>query len=212
MVPGRPRRRSLIQAASAAALAALLPEARAEAREISPDDLRRLTHGEVVKVPLDLELASGDYFGGISYAVIQAPVAEVMGVLLDPSSYTHILPLTLESRVIGARGGDNQVFFKQGGKLGTASYVLVVRRESPGLLRFWMDPSEPHDIGDCWGYFRVQPWGRRGSLLTYAALLHLEPGLVKMLFTETIRRYSMGTPGLVRAYVRERQARDHHDG
>jgi hypothetical protein len=206
MVPGRPRRRSLIQAA-AAALGALLPAPAAEAREISPDELHRLTHGEVVKVPLDLELPGGDYFGGVSYAVLQSPAAEVMAVLLDPASYTHILPLTLESRVLGATGGDTQVFFKQGGKLGSASYVLVVRRESPGLLRFWMDPSEPHEIGDCWGYFRVQPWGRRGSLLTYAAVVHLEPGLVKMLFKETIRRYSMGTPGLVRAYVRERQLR-----
>ncbi len=76
-----------------------------------------------------------------------------------------------------------------------------MRRESQGLLRFWLDPSEPHDIGDCWGYFRVQPWGKRASLLTYAALLHLDSGLVKLLFSETIRRYALKTPGLVRAFV-----------
>ncbi|MFT3767646.1 MAG: hypothetical protein QM820_19500 [Minicystis sp.] len=202
MVPGRARRRSLIQAASAAALGALLPEGEAAAGTLVQDDVRRLNHGEVVRVPLDLDLAKGDYFGGISYAVIVAPPADVMRALVDPAAYTSILPLTLEARVLGTTGLDTQVFFKQGGKLGTASYVLLVRRESQGLLRFWLDPTQPHEIADCWGYFRVQPWGRHASLLTYAALVHLEFGMVKMLFTETIRKYALTTPALVRNYVR----------
>jgi hypothetical protein len=136
--------------------------------------------------------------------VIPAQPAEVMAVLTDPASYTSILPVTLESRVVGKQGQDSKVFFKQGGELGTASYVLVVRRESQGLLRFWMDPEAPHDIADCWGYFRVQPWGKLSALLTYAALVHLDFGVVKMLFQETIRRYSLSTPALVRAYVQRR--------
>ena len=82
---------------------------------------------------------------------------------------------------------------------------MVVRRESASLLRFWMDPEEPHEIGDCWGYFRVQAWGKRSALLTYAALVHLDFGVLK-LFTETIRRYALTSAGVVRAYV-QRQGR-----
>lgn len=202
MVPGRARRRSVIQAAGAAAIGALLPARAADARELGPEELRRLALGEVVRVPLDVNLPKGDYFGGISYAHITAPVADVVGVLLDPASYTRILPLTLEARVIGMQGQDSLLYLKQGGKLGTAEYVLVVRRESMGLFRFWLDPSHPHEIADCWGYFRVQPWSRRGCLLTYAALVRLDFGMVKMLFSEKIRSYALSTPGLVRAYVR----------
>jgi hypothetical protein len=154
-----------------------------------------------VRFPLDLDLPRGDYFGGVAYAVIPVEAPRVMEVLLDPASHRSILPLTLESRVLGHHGQDMQVFIEHGGRLGTASYVLLVRRESPGLLRFWVDPSQPHDIADGWGYFRVQPWRRGETLLTYALLLHLDFGVVKMLFTETIRRYALGTPGLVRAYV-----------
>lgn len=194
----------MIQAAGAAALGALLPGREAAARELGEEEVRKLVHGEVVRVPLDLELAKGDYFGGISYAVIQASPAEVMGALIDPASYTSILPLTMEARVVGTSGIDTQVYFKHGGKLGSAAYVMLVRRESAGLLRFWLDPSQPHEIADCWGYFRVQPWGRRSCLLTYAGLIRLDFGFLK-LFTETIRRYTLGTPGLVRAYVRSRQ-------
>lgn len=201
MVPGRPRRRSLIRAAGAAAIAALLPEGRAEARELTAEQRELIAHGELVKVPLDVELPRGDYLGGIAYAMILATPAEVMAALLDPAAYTSILPLTMEARIVGKQGDDDKLFLKQGGKLGSASYVLVVRRESMGLLRFWMDPEEPHEIGDCWGYFRVQPWGKQSALLTYASLLHLESGLVKILFSEVIRRNALGTPALVRAYV-----------
>ena len=208
MVPGRPRRRSLIGAAGSAVIAALVPlgqEREAEAHELDADDRARLTRGEVVRKPLDVDLAHGDYFGGLAYALIGATTVEVMAVLTDPAAYTKILPLTLESRVVGKQGYDDKVFFRQGGKLGSASYVLVVRRESPSLLRFWLDPDEPHEIEDCWGYFRVQPWGARSTLLTYAALVHLEAGVVKMLFTEAIRTYALSTPGLVRAYVQQRR-------
>lgn len=186
-------------------LGTLLPGRPARAKELPNEDLRRLLHGEVVHVPLDLDLPKGDYFGGISYALMPVPVADVMGVLLDPAAYTSILPLTLEARIIGKSGDDPKLFLKQGGKLGTASYVLVVQRESMGLVRFWLDPTEPHEIGDCWGYFRVQPWGKRMSLLTYAALVHLDAGLVKLLFAEKIRSYALSTPGLVRAYVHAHQ-------
>jgi hypothetical protein len=130
----------------------------------------------------------------------------VTAVLLDPSAYRSILPMTLESRVLWQRGRDMSVYFRQGGRAGSAEYVLLVRRESQGLLRFWLDPSQPHEIADLWGYFRVQPWGKDASLLTYAALLRLDFGLVKLLFSETIRRYALGTPALVRAFVQGHHA------
>ena len=93
------------------------------------------------------------------------------------------------------------MFFRTGGRAGTVSYVLLVQRESQGLVRFWLDPNEPHEIADCWGSFRAQPWTRGTSLLTFSALLHLDFGLVKMLFTETMRRYAFKTPLLLRAYL-----------
>jgi hypothetical protein len=200
----------MIQLAGAAAaswFATVLPRS-AHAAPLSAGDLARLAQGEVVRVPLDFELPQGGYFGGLSYAVIPAPLTDVAAVLTDPGAYRSILPMTLESRVLWQRGSDTSVYFRQGGSAGSAGYVLVVRRESQGLLRFWLDPDQPHEIADLWGYFRVQPWGTDGaaSLLTYAALVRLDFGVVKVLFSETIRRYALGTPALVRAYVQGRHA------
>jgi len=207
MVPRRPRRRSLIRFAGAATLGALLPERSAGASPLSADDLARLTRGEIVKVPVDFDLPQGDYFGGISYAVVPAPLGAVAAALDDPGTYPSILPMTLEARLLSRRGVDSQVYLRQGVKLSSAAYVILVRRESQGLFRFWLDVSQPHQIEDFWGYFRVSPWGPEASLLTYAAVVRLEPGLVKLLFTEAIRGKSMDTPALVRAYVVARRTR-----
>lgn len=204
MVPGRTRRRSLIQLAGAAALETLVVGRPAGASPLPAEDLVRLSRGEVVRRELDLDLASGDYFGGISYAAIHAPVAEVMAVVTDPTTYRTILPMTMEARLLSRSEPQMQVFLRQGGKLGSAGYVLLGRRESQGLLRFWLDPTEPHDIADCWGYFRAQPWEREGSLLTYAALIRLDAGMVKLLFKEKIRQVALETPGRVRAYFSAR--------
>ncbi len=186
-------------------LGAIVPERLARAAPLPQADVDRLSHGEVVRVPLDMDLAEGSYFGGISYAVVEAPVEVVTGVLADPLTYPSIVPMTLESRVLSHGGRDTSVYFRQGGKAGSAAYVLTVRRESPGLFRFWLDPSKPHEIADLWGYFRVQPWGPSSSLLTYAALVRLDFGLVKLLFSETIRRYALGTPALVRSFVQRQR-------
>jgi hypothetical protein len=210
MVPGRARRRSLIQAAGAAALASLVPSRLARAGQLSAEDAARLAGGEVVSVPLDYDLAQGSYFGGLSYAVVHAPVAVVSAVVNDPSTYTSILPKTIESRVLWRGDQQMRVFFRQGGRRASAAYALLVRRESQGLLRFWLDPTQPHEIADLWGYFRVQPWDKDASLLTYAALVRLDFGIVKLLFTDTIRRFALSTPGLVRDYVMA-HGREHLD-
>jgi hypothetical protein len=213
MVPGRPRRRSLIHLAGAAVAGALVPAGLAErealAAPFSADELARLAAGEVIRKPLDVDLPGGAYFGGTSYARIAAPVSAVSAVLADPRNYGAIVPMTLETRVLWQRDRDSAVYFRQGGRAGSAAYVLLVRRESLGLFRFWLDPSQPHEIADLWGYFRVQPWGSDASLLTYAALVHLDFGLVKMLFSEAIRRVALGTPALVRAYVEAHVEKGH---
>jgi hypothetical protein len=204
MVPRRPRRRSLIHLAGAVGLSALVPVRVAGAASLSEAERAHLDRGEVVRVPLDLDLPQGSYFGGVSYAVIHAEVEAVEAVLTDPGTYRAILPMTMDAHVVSRTGRDARLYLRQGGRLGSAAYVLLVRRESPGLLRFWLDPTLPHEIADCWGYFRVVPWGKGATLLTYAVLIRLDPGMVKLLFSETIRQYALGTPGLVRAYVQGR--------
>jgi hypothetical protein len=193
-------------AGAAAAAAWLGAAAPASAAPFSDAELQQLERGSVIHRNVDEEIGGQPYFGGVAYVIIDAPADAVMRALVDPRSYASILPLTLEARVVEQRGPLRFVWFKQGGRYGTASYTVMVRRESPRLVRFWLDPSRPHEIADCWGSFRVEdlPGGR--SLLAWAALVRLDFGLVRVLFSERIRSFAMTTPELVKGYV-ERGAR-----
>lgn len=208
MVPRRARRRSL-KLLAAIALAAPFVAATTDARAapLTAEQLRALERGEVVSAPIDVDLDRGDYFGGVAYAIVDRPSDEVLAALDDPSTFRSILPLTREATPLPSKPGDRgtkRVRLTHGGRYGSATYTAMVRHDARHVVRFWLDPSEPHDIADCWGYFRVVPWGRGRSLVTYAALLHLDFGIVKVLFTEKIRSYALDTPALVKRFVEGR--------
>jgi hypothetical protein len=184
---------------------ALLAPATARAGGLTGDELTRLSRGEVVKRIFDAELPQGDYIGGVAYVMVPAAPEEVMAIFLDPGAYKSIFPRTQEARVVAREDGDWFVTLRQGSARHTGEYTVQVRRESPSLVRFWMDPGRPHDIGDCWGFFRVDPTKDGRTLLTYGALLRLEMGVLKLFFQEKIRSLALETPGLVQRLVEARR-------
>jgi len=197
------RRRALLAAVAGGALLAV--SVPASAGGFSADEQARLLRGEILRRHVDFETEDGPYFGGLAYGVIDASPAEVMNVLLDVGAYRAILPLTLEAKEVGRKGDNKLVFFRHGGRVGSAGYTAIVRRESPSVLRFWLDPEYPHEVEDCWGYFRVEAMAEgKKTLLTYGAVLRLEFGFIRMFFSEKIRSFALSTPLRVRSYFQAR--------
>lgn len=194
------RRALLALAAGGALLSALAATPFARAEGLTPDERSRLASGDVIRRRVDFETSDGPFFGGIAYGVIDASPAEVIRALLDVSAYRALFPVTLEAKEVGHKGDNRLVFFRHGGRLGSASYTALVRRESPSVIRFWLDPDSPHEVEDCWGYFRVQPFAENRTLLTYAAALRLEFGVIRLLFSEKIRSFALDTPLRVQRY------------
>jgi hypothetical protein len=122
-------------------------------------------------------------------------------------AYRSILPLTQEAREIKRGRREALVAMRHGGRLGSAAYTMIVRRVSRNEIRFWLDPSRPHDVDDAWGYFRVEPLSDGRSLLTYAAVVNLGFGVARMFFETRVRDIALGTPGLVKTYVESRVRR-----
>lgn len=195
----------MLLCALASVLAGVSLPHEAHAEKLSVDEEKRLARGEVVKRTFEVDLPRGDYIGGLGYVIIAAPPAEIIDVLLTPSSYLHIFALTQEARLAAREGDDFIITLRQGGKKISGEYSVRARRETPSLVRFWLDPSRPHDIADCWGFFRLDPLPGGKTLLTYGALLHLEFGIMKLLFQEKIRGYALETPARLRAYVENRR-------
>jgi hypothetical protein len=186
------------------------------AEELTREEEWRLASNVPVRVPLDLELPQGSYFGGIEYLRVDATVDEVMAVVGDPGNYTSILYATREARILSKSGRDMQVSLRQDLGGTSVSYAMVVRREAANLIRFWLDPSQPHDLSDGFGYLRAEPWSKPPwlgknkptgphAVITWGLLLRIDATLLKLRYSEQIRRYAMLTPRLIAGTLFERR-------
>lgn len=161
-------------------------------------DRAALENGDIVKREITYEDGDRKFVGGVAYAIINHPAEEVLRVLRTEASYRDLLPMTKEATVLRQEGKDLLVRMTHGNSLGSASYTCRIRqRAGDNLVRFWLDPRDPHDIDNAWGYFRVTAMGNR-SLLTFAAAVDLGDGLMRMLFEERIRKRALRTPENVR--------------
>ena len=113
----------------------------------------------------------------------------------DVDHYAKFLPFTRRARLLGENDGDRFVEMISGTALINVHYTLRFRRQSStrdgGALRFWLDPSKPHDVPDAWGYFRWRPvqtaQGTR-VLLTMGILAELPDDLTRALFQDRVQR------------------------
>lgn len=175
---------------------------------LSADERAALDRGEVVRREIEVELDEGHYVGGVAYVVVRAPAGALMSVLGDVTTYTEILPLCIEARLVGEsatrRGGEALVALRHKNRFGGAEYTMRIARER-SRVRFWLERGLPHDLEDAWGYFRVEAAGADASLLTYAALMDI--GFVaRLLFEKRVRDLALGTPQLVKDHVERRWA------
>jgi hypothetical protein len=204
----RPRSGFAITLFVLALVLARAPAARAQG--LSPAEAARLARGETVIREHTWEPGySARYIGGVTYTLVAATASETSAILEDVASYRHLLPRTKRLRQVAVEAsGDRLVEVAQGTALVDATYTLRVRPvPAQREVRFWLEPSRPHEIDDAWGYFRVEPvvgaGGEQRALLTYAVLVDVGPGIVRDLFEERVRAALLSVPQLVRRYVAE---------
>jgi hypothetical protein len=161
-----------------------------------------LLAGEVVARPMRFDTESGSYSGGVSYSLVKAPAAAVLAALSNADTLPQALPHTKSARLIDVSGGLARVELVHGGS--TTYTVRIERSAAHSELRFWLDPSRPHDISDVFGFFRVEPFENGKSLVTVAVALDLGPGLTSMFFSDAVQRSVLSTPGRIRVFVEPR--------
>jgi hypothetical protein len=201
------------------ALVLMLPGSAQAARPAQPpegalDGTERaaLSAGCMVSRPMRFDTTEGHYVGGVSYQIIDARPETVLAALSDVTNWPEALPRTKSARLLGSADGLSRVELVQGNSLVDARYTVVLDRESDGeTIRFWLDPSHPHDIRDVWGFFRVQPLPQGRTLITVAAALDLGDGLARLLFEERIASMMLHAPRKIRAFVEPRSLALHTD-
>jgi hypothetical protein len=159
----------------------------------------------MVSRPLRFVQQGGRYVGGVSYQVVDARPEMVLAALSDVANWPEALPKTKSARLVDSANGVSRVELVQGSTLVDARYALMLERASDGeTIRFWLDPSRPHDIRDVWGFFRVQSFPGGRSLITVGAALDLGDGLARALFEDKIAHMVLHAPQKIRAFVEPR--------
>src|SRR6188768_4226644 len=98
-----------------------------------------LLAGQVVARPMRFETENGSYRGGVSYSLVNAPVAAVLSALGNVDTLPQALPHTKSARLVDVEGGLARVELVHGG--GTTYTVRMERSSAHSELRFWLDSS-----------------------------------------------------------------------
>ena len=171
---------------------------------LSAREQRSLEAGVLVSRALRFAQAGGSYVGGVSYQVVEAPPELVLAALSDVANWPEALPRTKSARLLEASAGLPRVELVQGGSFIEARYTVLIDRAEGDTIRFWLDPTRPHDIRDVFGFFRVKPLPRGRSLITVGAALDLGDGLARMLFEDKIASMLLRAPRSIRQFVEPR--------
>jgi hypothetical protein len=169
---------------------------------LSGPERAALASRERISRPLRFGHRGGSYVGGVAYQVVRADSEQVLAALASAESLPHALPSTHEARMVSRDGRTARVELVQGRAPFLVRYTLVLEQaESGNAIRFWLDPSRPHDIKDVWGYFRVEPFGGGKSLVTVAAAVDLGPGLARAFFEDRVQNTILLAPSRIRSFV-----------
>jgi hypothetical protein len=194
-----------LSVAVASVAAGLLASATARADSLSVAEEQWLQKGATVTRAQALEQGDRRYVGGVTYTVVDAKASELERVLADVSGWPRFLPKTRLARRVGTVAGDALVEVTHGSTLFQVSYTMRVHREG-NLVRFWMEPSRPHDIEDAWGFFRMEPFESERTLVTYGVLIDMGAGLLRSFFENRVRELALTVPQRVRGLFLERTA------
>lgn len=186
------------------ALASPLAAEPAAPQQLSAHEARALKAGVLVSRAVRFAHDGGRYVGGVSYQVVDARPELVLAALSDVENWPHALPRTKSARLLDAAGGLPRVELVQGGSFLEARYTVLIDRAEGDTIRFWLDPTQPHDIRDVWGFFRVKPLPGGRSLITVGAALDLGDGLARLLFEDKIASMLLRAPRKIREFVEPR--------
>jgi hypothetical protein len=173
------------------------------APHLTAAERQALLAGETVARPLHfIRGRDGQYIGGVSYQVVKASPMRVLTALADPDALTRALPRTERATLISREGTKARIELVQGKAPFLATYTVELEQTASGDgIRFWLDPTRPHDVKDVWGYFRVTPFGKNKTLVTLAVALDLGPGVARLLLSDRVERLILHAPSKIREYV-----------
>lgn len=142
--------------------------------------------------------------------VVEAPLAEVRRLLLDPSVLPVLLPRLQLARPVGTSPeGDKMLAIEQGASFFSARYTVRVR-QAGNAFQVWLDPRYPHDIEAAHALLVLRPLGPRRTEIAFSAQVDLGNAPWATLFRGRVRASCRATPRRLSQYVKAKAAPGPH--
>ena len=190
----------------AAFVAILTGSALAQADGLSGLEKEHLLRGQTVSRKANVRQGPHRLVGGVAYTIVDWGPDQVASLIDDVSLWNRLIPRARDVRRIANVGDDARVAVSHGNALISVSYSMRVRRDGR-LVRFWMDPTRPHDIEDVWGFFRPEALPDGRTLITFGILIDLGDGMIRDLFEGHVQELALEIPDNVRSVIVERSSR-----
>lgn len=206
--PARGRRSAVVALLSVFALLAGTPAGADAQGDLTAAERARLQRGELVTRPAQRRVGGQVTFGGTSYQVVRAPLAEVWRAVTDPRRYADMLPQVRSARQVAQSGPSRSVALRhQRGPI-DVRYVMnfLFERRSHTVL-FTLDETRHHDIRAGWGFIRLAARGADQTLVSFGAMVGIDSGVVSVGMRPTLQEWLLKVPLTVKRYIdRQRSA------
>jgi hypothetical protein len=167
---------------------------------LAPDEVARLMNGEAIVEETVIERNDRRFVGGLSYLVVEADAARLSTLARDVRRFAQLLPHVSDAKLLGltpAGRAKVRVTHEVGPFHG--GYTIVIGFEDEGRLgRFWIDRTADNDVDDAWGFVRLTPLAPTAkgdrTLVTYAILFDLGPGVLRTMFESRIQKAALDYP------------------
>jgi hypothetical protein len=194
-------RRHLLAASVLAPATLLLPEQAFAgiASGLKPEEAARLTREGSVERRFQLNIQQRPYLAALSYCRINRPAEQVFATLSKPEELKRALPVTRDAKYFK---DSTRLRVEHGSFLVHGGYTLFWQPDAAEqTIRFWLDPSQPRDVDDVLGYFRVQPHVDGSSLLTVGIAVDTGKSILASTFRGRIHDYMSRPARYIARYV-----------
>ena len=190
------------------ALLASVPSAAAAQNDLTSAERERLRRGELVTRPAHRRVGGQVTFGGTSYQIIQAPLAEVWRALSDTRRYPDMLPQVRSARQVGQTGQSRAVALRhQRGPVDITYVMNFLFERGTHTVLFTLDETRHHDIRAGWGFIRLAARGADRTLVSFGAMVGIDSGVVSAGMRPTLQEWLLKVPLTMKWYIdRQRRA------
>lgn len=170
-------------------------------RPFTAAEIQLLESGESVKRKFRIPRPDAIYHAGYSYRLVEATPMDIIRALRAPDGIVEVIPYGRSATTLSESDGMSRMRIRQGKAPVIGEYTVLVQWDlNDYQARFWMDPTEPHDVDDVWGIFSAREVRPGVTLISFGFAFNI--GGVGTLLENKAQEWGLTTANRIAKHVK----------